>query len=726
MAIKPLVLVFQELRQPTANIVEPVLSGCVIGPHYLIKTYAEDKVEIFSELYDVAVGNTILALPAAVPGMKLKSDGFRLWFDRARVSLSTGTLGEITIDGILTGDTAEDFTLGGDVIKPGDTVRIEHDILIAGAATGDGDGANPERILMDTTTENIQIGDVVVTVVGAPSVSGAVITDVQPTYIVITPIIGTGVSFVAVDITIKRIRLIQNVATGQTFSIKNLIATDPLVKNKAQLTTNFPFAATGITYEISRRVTGAEILTGFTLDLGLNSVAIAAGVSTLVDALSRPLIEYDLDPLTSQEDAAQIYIEYCALDVTYTNIPAEITQNSEVGSLLGVTDKRNPLGLGALTMFSNAQATISAIGLVSEDTAGWATAVDAVNRGKFYAQALLTQSDAIAGIFLANNIANEAPEIADYGLGISSASLPETVTLADATTGEQLNDVGSGLDILFEDLAADFISVSQPVLPGDSLIIGVDTFIIDVIINANRLKIVASTPFAGLASGVTYTIIRNLTKTQQAESVAATSVALGNKRAIRTFPNLAEIDGEEVSGIFLTAVVAGLISGLPSQAGITNKGVAVVEKVKNTNWDYFNEDQLDIIATGGTLIMIQETPTSLPFVRHQLTTDPSLLETGEISVVKNADFIALYFKGIVKPYLGEWNVTEDLIIALRTGISQGIEFQKKNKTAKIGAPLIDATIESLAISDISPDRVEIFLETTQPKPLNTIGLHLIL
>jgi hypothetical protein len=135
---------------------------------------------------------------------------------------------------------------------------------------------------------------------------------------------------------------------------------------------------------------------------------------------------------------------------------------------------------------------------------------------------------------------------------------------------------------------------------------------------------------------------------------------------------------------------------------------------------------MDIIATGGTLIMVQDTPTSLPYVRHQLTTDPSLLETGEISVVKNNDFISLFFKNLMKPYLGEWNVTEDLLGALRTALEQGIQFQKKNTTAKIGAPLIDATIESLEVSDISPDRVEIYLDTTQPKPLNTIGLHLIL
>ena len=133
-----------------------------------------------------------------------------------------------------------------------------------------------------------------------------------------------------------------------------------------------------------------------------------------------------------------------------------------------------------------------------------------------------------------------------------------------------------------------------------------------------------------------------------------------------------------------------------------------------------------MIAAGGTLVFAQEDPNSLPFVRHQLTTDIGLLETAEVSVVKNNDFLSLFFKGIVKSYLGEWNVTDDLLSALRIAISQGILFQKGNKVAKIGAPLIDATIELLEKSEISPDRVEIKLSTTQPKPLNTLGLHMIL
>ena len=289
-----------------------------------------------------------------------------------------------------------------------------------------------------------------------------------------------------------------------------------------------------------------------------------------------------------------------------------------------------------------------------------------------------------------------------------------------------LNDPGSGLDILFEDASADFDNTSDPVLPGDSLTIGGDTFIVDTIVNGNRLKIVAGVPFSGVASGVTYTITRSLTKDQQASGVAAVSNAFGSKRVVMSYPDKCQIAGVVEPGIYLSAVVAGMIIGLPSQAGITNKGASVIEKVFNTGWDYFKTSQVDVIAGGGTLIFDQEDPNGLPFVRHQLTTDINILETAEISVVKNNDFLSLFFKGIVKGFLGEWNVTEELLDALTIAVDQGISFQKKNKVAKIGAPLIEGTLQSLEASDISPDRVEIYIDTVQPKPLNTIGLHMIL
>jgi len=121
----------------------------------------------------------------------------------------------------------------------------------------------------------------------------------------------------------------------------------------------------------------------------------------------------------------------------------------------------------------------------------------------------------------------------------------------------------------------------------------------------------------------------------------------------------------------------------------------------------------------------QNTPTSLPYSIHQLTTDPSTLESGEYSIVKNFDFVSLFFLDILEPFLGIWNINEDTLGFIRQAVNTGIENLKLRRVARIGAPINNATITSLEVSTASADRVEIFVEVDLPKPLNVIGLHLV-
>ena len=715
MAIKPLVLVFQEVRNPTATIINPTLSGCVIGPHYHIKTYDENKDEIFAGLYDLAVGTTVAALPAAIPGMKPKATGFFPYLDSVRALISDDVAGtDVTTDGLITVTTGAFLT---DDVQPGDQVRIQRAVT-AGTGAGDGGGANPNRVnLTGIVAGDLEIGDDI-TMAGVSFTSTVV--SIEPTFLWVEVVDTVPATFAGEAIDITQNRFYLNRSTGQTYTVKNVVD-----GNNLYLNSDFPFADTGVDLEITRPVSKVVPDTyTFTPSTGILSIDPANTI--LLDALTRDLRDYSsiVDPTDADSDKARIFTEYQALDVTYAVFPAKITQNSDLATKLGITDSRNPLGLGATVMFANSQAIIHAIGLTSEDNAGWLTAIDAVNRGEFYAQGLLTQDTGIVGAYLANNIANEAPDVAKYGMVIGNHALPETVELADST-GDIVQDPSTLLYTILVDTTADFQNTANPVLPGDILTIGGTPRVVDSVINTNRVKVIAADDFGSASAANPYTITRDLNKEQQAASIAASSSSIGNKRAVMTWSDEVEISGERESGYYLNAAVAGMISGLPSHQGLTNKSIALITKVYNSNWDYFSEDEIDTIAAGGTCVFVQEEPEGLPFLRHQLTTDISVLETAEISVVKNNDFISLFFKGIVKPFLGEWNVTQELLDAITNSLQQGIDFQKANYTFKIGAPLIDATIDSVEISSISADRVEIYMDTQQPRPLNTIGLHII-
>lgn len=242
-------------------------------------------------------------------------------------------------------------------------------------------------------------------------------------------------------------------------------------------------------------------------------------------------------------------------------------------------------------------------------------------------------------------------------------------------------------------------------------------------------------------SALRYRIVRELTKTQQITQLVTEAQSLNSRRAVLTWPDVVTVAGlvdgskpansdgsaaaaDPQPGYYLSAAVGGMTAGLPSHQGFSRLGVAGIGKVTHAS-DYFSEAQLTDLSNGGWYVFKQNSPTALPYSIHQLTTDPSTLESGEYSVVKNFDFVSLYYLGLLEPFLGVWNVNEDTLNFLRQAVNSGTENLKLRRVPKIGAPLNSANISSLFVSPSSADRIEIFVEVSLPKPLNVIGLHLV-
>lgn len=238
-----------------------------------------------------------------------------------------------------------------------------------------------------------------------------------------------------------------------------------------------------------------------------------------------------------------------------------------------------------------------------------------------------------------------------------------------------------------------------------------------------------------------YRVVRDLSKTQQVADLVAVAQSLKSRRAILVWPDQVIVSGlvdgsltplsngsaapaDAQPGWYLSAAVGGMTAGLPSQQGFTRLGINGISRIFGSN-DYFSESQITAISEGGWYVFYQNTPTSLPYTIHQLTTDPSTLESGEYSLVKNFDFVSLFYVGVLDPFIGIWNINEDTLGFMRQAFNIGTDNLKLRRVARIGAPLIDARITSLAVSPVSADRVEIYANVELPKPLNVIGLHLI-
>lgn len=240
---------------------------------------------------------------------------------------------------------------------------------------------------------------------------------------------------------------------------------------------------------------------------------------------------------------------------------------------------------------------------------------------------------------------------------------------------------------------------------------------------------------------IRFKVLRRLSKDQQVESLAAMAQSLRSQRALLAWPDSVLVTGlvdgsktrnadgtaaaaDAQPGTYLAAVIGGMTAGLPNHQGFSNIGVAGIDRIYHST-GYFTERQLSLLSDSGWYVFAQDTPESLPYSIHQLTTDPSALQTGEYSMVKNFDYLARFFVAILRGFTGPWNVNEDTLGFIQQALNSGILLLKSKRVARIGAPINEATILSIGVSDASADRVEIYMGLDRPTPLNTIGLHLI-
>lgn len=225
-----------------------------------------------------------------------------------------------------------------------------------------------------------------------------------------------------------------------------------------------------------------------------------------------------------------------------------------------------------------------------------------------------------------------------------------------------------------------------------------------------------------------YRVQRKLTKDQQVTALVAVAQSFSSRRCVLVWPDKCDVagvvGGTKQPGYYLSCAVGGMTAGLPAHQGFTFLGIAGVSQIYDSN-TYFNDTQLTQISEGGWFVFAQQTPQSLPYSIHQLTTDVTTLQTGEYSVVKNFDFVSMFFVDILEQFLGVYNVNQDTLTLIRAALNTGGETLLLRTYAKIGAPLTKFSLIDLGVSPLSADRVVSHLAIGLPTPLNVFELHLV-
>lgn len=435
--------------------------------------------------------------------------------------------------------------------------------------------------------------------------------------------------------------------------------------------------------------------------------------------------------------SGSIYARYDALRTDLSGAVQTISSPDDIDGILGSASEYNPLALGALLALANTTSEIYTLSVDSDDLAGYVEALNSLESSKAYSIVPLTSEIDVITAVQQHVEQMSTPTNASWRIGLVSTDIPTSQnigpysgSLVNSNSGDNVIAASPALGGAMVLTSSNSSFITDGVIPGDLVnitsstntsLVGV-TQVLQVLSN-QQLKVSATQ--AG--SAVYFYVNRRLTKAQQATHVAGISSTLSSNRMVHT-PCTAGVSIAGVTrylpGYYFMCGVAGLIAGLPSQSGLTNIALAGFTDVKFSNF-YFTRAQMDTMAAAGTLLIAQETQGGIPYIRHELTTDMSVLQYREIQQVKNWDYLSYFFYDILRPFIGKWNITPDSIQVVRQSLNAGGKMLQGRKLPKVGAPLTSFSIKTLKQDPDNLDNLIAEMPIVMPNPLNNASLYLI-
>lgn len=210
-------------------------------------------------------------------------------------------------------------------------------------------------------------------------------------------------------------------------------------------------------------------------------------------------------------------------------------------------------------------------------------------------------------------------------------------------------------------------------------------------------------------------------KSRIAETVAAKSSSFKQRRMYNIFPDtvVATLDGSDtvLPAFYICAAKAGMVARFAPQQGFTQLPITGFTAVKGSD-DMFSVSQLDVMAGGGTYIIIQEAEGAPLMSRHQLSTNILTIEQRELSITKVVDFAAKFFRIGLRNFIGTFNITQPFLDTLSTVIQGMIQFFVENGI------IVAGELNNVIQSTEQPDTVLVDVTLSVPYPCNYIRLTL--
>jgi hypothetical protein len=442
--------------------------------------------------------------------------------------------------------------------------------------------------------------------------------------------------------------------------------------------------------------------------------------------------------------SAKVSLDYLALRqssayrLTTSRLAADVVAN------LGAAILANPLALGTLKAKANTVTSILSMAIGEDSALGYLTALGFLENEGVYTIVFTTQDPAIQSLLKTHVQQMSAAAISKFRICFINLPNPTEELVQDPLTQGSLKR------------ASNVLTLSQPTATfvTDGVLVGdivkttartgtnptVDTSHVGtykVLAIKNQSTLVLENNFYTGANGVytvgtaisadftvdyyDFTVTRVLDKAGQAMAIAKTANSYAERRVtyITNESVVVTIDSVKttVPGWVMACAYGGMNAGTPPQQGYTGLGIVGIDEVRFGS-RYFKDDDLRLIAGSGGFVVTQDTPTALPSVYLQTTTDNATVLRRELSVTRCIDYYSFALRDVVAKYTGRTNIVPKTLVRYRNDVETVHTRLKGQELPDIGAPITDASIVGLQRDASSSDTVRLITKITVPVPLN--------
>jgi len=232
--------------------------------------------------------------------------------------------------------------------------------------------------------------------------------------------------------------------------------------------------------------------------------------------------------------------------------------------------------------------------------------------------------------------------------------------------------------------------------------------------------------FPGVISEVFSVKVRGAVISDDKDAEIATIVARGNAFATRRVRMtqcdqvVVSVDGVEqvVPGFYVCAARAAMAAGNAPSTPFTNFPITGFQSVTGSS-DIYSVSQLNQGAYGGADWVYQPVEGAPLTSRHQVTTDPTSVETQEQSITNALDYASIFIRLGLRNFIGRYNITKAFLDTLASVIKGQCDWLVEKKV------FAAAEVTNLYQDETTPTRVLVEIMVRPLYPCNWIRVTLV-